>query len=157
MKTLIKLAVFAALCLPALAQNATWFRVAGEYDTVTSTTPVTYRYGTASGLTYAKVDCSLAPQCWIQRAATLKSFVVSYTTIGDSAPGLGKEFDILETATVQTVTVNGTTKTVPALAVTPQLTTTYLITCKATTTVPATGTMPTTLPISGSSCTAVKQ
>lgn len=99
--------------LPGCAQ--TWFKVAVEGDKVTTTAPVTYRFGTA--------NCATATGCWTASTSTsvpLASLLVSYTTLSDPAPTIRKELDLLETASPQAVTVrlglnlNIATVTVPA-------------------------------------------
>jgi hypothetical protein len=174
MKTFIHLAAFAALCLPALGQTPqTWFSPTPqitEGNTVTFTSPVTVRYGqNASTCVVTYLTC-------IAGKATLASWLPPVTipataaspvtiTVGvawsgsDPVPGVYKQLQIAETATMQAVTITNNsggkiTAIVPGL---PPISTTYLITCTATATVAANATMPTTLPISGSTCTAVKQ
>ena len=122
MKRLRPLIILFALAAPALAQ--TWFKVANEGDTISTTTNITYRFGAASGITVANdgvasKDCS-AVSCWSATTTTTTPFnglVTTYANFpfADPAYGLVKEVDVLETAYAQTVTVNGNAVTVPGL------------------------------------------
>ena len=71
----------------------------------------------------------------------------------DPAPGVSKQFEVLETAAIQLPLVNGVAKTVPVAP--PPVTVTYTITCTGTTKWTV-GSPPPTLTISAASCTAVK-
>lgn len=113
-KNLLCMILLLALASPAFSQ--TWFKVATEPDTVTTTAGQTWRYGAPSGTTGAGVVCP----CW--SASSTKA--IAGASISDSgggflapdpAQGVVKELDILETAVAQTVTVNGVAVKVPAL------------------------------------------
>lgn len=96
----MKTILFLLLCPPLMAQ--TWFKVANEGDTVTSTAAITYRYGSGT--------------LWTAPKTSSGTIAVSNATFGDPAPGVVKELDVLETSSAQTVTVNGSAVTVPASA-----------------------------------------
>jgi hypothetical protein len=110
---------FAQAPAPTPVPAPVWVKVAVEPDTVSTSSTVTWRYGVASGTTSDGVDCSIAPGCW---SAPIASTIanVSISNPGgsfmrpDPANGLVKELDILEIVTMQSVTVNGVLKIVPA-------------------------------------------
>lgn len=118
-RILSALLLLTALSFPAHAQ--TWFSIATLSDQqnplVTSTGPVTYRYGIDTGLTNSGVDCSVAPNCWLPPVtATLTNFPTLWSTFpSDPAPGISKQFEIAETCAQQTGTIGGAAYTVPAL------------------------------------------
>jgi hypothetical protein len=93
-----------------------WVKVAVESNTVSTSTTVTWRYGIGAGITSQGVDCSIAPGCWTTPiASTIGSVSISGAFSGsDPANGLVKELDILETATMSSITVNGALTIVPA-------------------------------------------
>lgn len=104
------------LSLSAFGQSATapvpkqtWFKVATEGASITTSDSITYRFGTASGIADNNVDCAKT-SCW--SAPTVQSsqwtnFLVYFKSFpfADPAPDVVKELDVLETATAQTVTV----------------------------------------------------
>lgn len=110
-----KLILILAIASPLTAQ--TWQKVANESDKFSATTPLTYRYGIATGKTTTGVTCP----CW-SPSVTTKGAITTTVNNGvivptDPTPGLVKELDILETSVMQTVTVNGATVVVPAVPV----------------------------------------
>jgi hypothetical protein len=133
-KLLIVIAL--VLCAPVVSAQQ-WVWVANESDVVTTTAPVTYRYGTSTGITYAGVDCSIAPGCYTAaHTGQLSAVVVTYTLLGDPAPGVSKGFWVQQTTAVQVLTVNGNPVTVtafvppaaPAITFTPNVLTTFSVT-----------------------------
>lgn len=126
MKTLFRLAVIAALCLPAFGQTGTvWFPIVtlsgNQNPLVTTAAAVTYRFGTDTGTTLKGVNCATAPGCWLAPVtAKLTNFPTLWSTFpSDPASGISKFFEIAETAVVQTGTVGGVAFTVPALPAPP--------------------------------------
>ncbi len=122
MKILLALLLAACTSLAAAQTTQTWVKIADEntVGAVTLAAGTTYRFGAATGVTYAGTDCSKA-NCWavfsnLPSATTIKS--VAWPSGGypfaDPAPGVLKELDILQTTAVQTYSVNGTSKTIAA-------------------------------------------
>lgn len=144
MKTILKLAVIAALCLPACAQGPNTVLIGSEGITVTAVSSPTAVLLFGAGTTWNTITAARFP------------LLISCTSAcpqlgGDPIYGVSKSLYAVQQATAYTVTLsNGTKKPVPAL---PPVTTTYLITC--TVAVPTSGPLPATLPLTG--CTLVKQ
>jgi len=85
----------------------TWFKVANEGDKIVTSSPITARYGFGTSWTANIVQ-------------TLNTTVMNGMGIPyDPAPNIVKELDILETKLIQSVTVNGVIKIVPALVIAP--------------------------------------
>jgi hypothetical protein len=110
MKRIVLFLLASVLMLGSQIHAQTWFKAATE-DTspiVTLKAGTTYRFG--------------ADTHWLPAGTTTAEsiFLVNSAILGDPEPGVGKELDVLEISTVQTVTVttNGvaTIVTVPALA-----------------------------------------
>jgi hypothetical protein len=125
----------------------TWVKVANEGDTVTFSVGATVRYGAAQGAAVVSgTPCAKSGGCWnqvdiaIAPGAPPWSIFVSNATqptgFGpDPIAGTVKELDVLETASVQVVTVNGKPVTVPALlvvVVVPPVPATQTLTCSVT-------------------------
>lgn len=111
-----KLILILALIAPTIHAQ-TFFKVAKEGDKFAATTPLTYRYGIATGKTTTGVTCP----CW-SPSVTTKGAITTTVSNGvivptDPAPGLTKELDILQTSLIQSVTVNGVLKVVSAIPV----------------------------------------
>jgi len=91
--------VLIPMLLSASLHAQAWVKVANENDTIVTPTAISVRYGSGSS--------------WVTATET-GTFSASNSTFGDPVPGTAKELDVLETATPQTMTVNGTSVTVPA-------------------------------------------
>lgn len=167
-KQFLKLAVMAALCLPAFAQY-TVITPASQFITINLPAGAVWQVGNvadnkwsadqpvtlASGISFTAWYSELASYPYIAKFA-------------DPDPTKAEVFRIKQTSVAQTIWLTDRSGkvpvyvpvAVPALVVTtppPSPFVTYLITCTATATVSSTDPSPTTLPITGSSCTAVKQ
>ena len=110
--------LLAILLFAATAHAQTYYKVANENDTIVTPTAISVRYGSGSS--------------WVMATET-GTFTASNATFGDPIPGTAKELDVLETATPQTMTVNGTSVTVPALVSTQTATPAPTTTTTATT------------------------
>jgi hypothetical protein len=121
----MKLILVFFLCASASAQS--WVKVADENTKGVVTLPAgsIYRYGTDTGVTTLKADCSKV-NCFAQMKlgvdTTFSSLYFPNGAMGtvDPAPGLMKSLYVLQTPDAQSVTV-GTSK-VPVPAAPPSVT-----------------------------------
>ena len=110
-----------AVPIALAAQTPTWFTVASEGDTVTLAAPATVRYGTPAGVpvtTAGATVCSTAGGCWdsavVETAGPLTVGTAAFGGV-DPAVGTVKVLQVEETASAQSVTLNGQNVPVPAL------------------------------------------
>jgi hypothetical protein len=104
--------VFAA---PLFAQSTpapTWFTITAENPSVSVTLPAgtTYRFGDVVNNKWAQVTVS---QVTTINPVSMSNYATSFP-FSDPDPGVVKEFDILETAAAQTISVTNSTAT-PAM------------------------------------------
>lgn len=118
MKTFLKIAVIAALCLPACAQGPNTVLIGTEGVTVTSVSSSTAVLLFGAGSTWNTITAAKFP--------LLIACSGGCPLLGnDPAPMVPKSLYAQEQATAYTVTLsNGTKKTIPALPVL-----TYTVTC----------------------------
>ena len=121
---LFALALLAGTCA---AQTQTWFTLvpaSAQSISTTAALPVgaTYRFYTSLCI---KTGGSASTSSTVTVATTISDFDDGLNgRPPDPCPGTAKELDVLEAAVVQTVTVNGVAKTVPAVVQPPPVVTT---------------------------------
>jgi hypothetical protein len=114
----MKRIILIPLLFASLAHAQTWVKVANEGDSVTAI--ATVRYGAAQGATAtAGTPCATVGGCWVQISVAGPFTANNAFFKKDPINGTAKELDVLETASVQTVTVNGKPATVSALPLPP--------------------------------------
>jgi hypothetical protein len=115
----MRILLFLLLTISASAQS--WTKVADETTKGAVTLPAgsIYRYGTDTGVTTLKADCSKVncfAQMKLDKDTTFNSLYFPNGAMGtvDPAPGLLKSLYVLQTPTAQSVTVGTSKVPVPA-------------------------------------------
>ncbi len=131
MKTTLSI-LFALLTAPLIGQaTRAWVTVASENATISIPAGTTLRYGAPAGTAYGcGTGPALATAAWVTPTKTATVVTTSALGVSDPAPCYVKVLQVEETTAVQTVTVNGKSVPVPALA-TPPAPKTYTVTCTA--------------------------
>lgn len=108
-------AILLLLSISASAQQV-WMKVATEGSAVTTTATVRYGAPQNAPATAGYKPCATVGGCWAQLSVSGPFAVGNDFFKSDPISGTVKELDILETASPQTVTVDGKTITVPGTA-----------------------------------------
>jgi hypothetical protein len=109
-----------ALALQTAVAPQTWFKVAVDGQSISIPAGTVLRYGDAAGTAFGcGTGPVLAAAVWVTPTVANPTFVSPLVLgVTDPAPCYVKEVDVLETASAQTVKVNGASVAVPALTTT---------------------------------------